>query len=110
MIRVCTKTDIGHDNELVTEILFQCRNGLLYGTVCRGGRIANCEDDAPVFGTNSSSGALDVSASQDRTGIVDLAAKEDVVDDLYESFSLKNMLRDEPSPGCEFLLLGDDCK
>ena len=64
----------------------------------------------PVFETNSSSGAVDVSASQDRTGIVDLAAKEDVVDDLYESFSLKNMLRDEPSPGCEFLLLGDDCK
>ncbi|WP_019507420.1 serine protease [Pleurocapsa sp. PCC 7319] len=62
-----------------------------------------------VFATNSNNGVLDVAASRDLTGRVDLAEKEDVVEDLYKSFSLKNMLRDEPSPGCEFLLLGEDC-
>lgn len=63
-----------------------------------------------VFDANSDNGVLDIAASQDRTGRLDLAEKEDVVEDLYQSFSLKNMLRDEPSPGCEFLLLGEDCK
>lgn len=62
-----------------------------------------------VFDTNSNNGVLDVSAGEDRTGRLDLAEKEDVVEDLYKSFSLKNMLRDEPSPGCEFLLLGEEC-
>lgn len=63
----------------------------------------------PLFETTSNNGVLDVSASSDLAGRLDLAEKEDVVEDLYESFSLKNMLRDEPSPGCEFLLLGEDC-
>lgn len=64
----------------------------------------------PIFETENSNGAFDVAVSRDRTGRLDLQGDEDVVEDLYESFSLKNMLRDEPSPGCEFLLLGDDCK
>ncbi len=64
----------------------------------------------PVFETNSPSGSLDVSAERDLTGRVDLAEKEDVVEDVYASFSLKNMLRDEPSPGCNFLLLGEPCE
>lgn len=64
----------------------------------------------PVFDTNTNNGVLDVSSTQDRTGRLDLAEKEDVVEDLYQSFSLKNMIRDEPSAGCEFLLLGEDCK
>ncbi len=63
----------------------------------------------PVFKTDSNNGVLDVSASEDLTGRLDLAEKDDVVQDVYKSFSLKNMLRDEPSPGCEFLLLGEDC-
>lgn len=63
----------------------------------------------PVFQTNSDSGSLDVPVENDLTGRVDLAEKEDVVEDVYASFSLKNMLRDEPSPGCEFLLLGETC-
>ena len=79
----------------------------------------------PVFETKSSSGSLDVSAERDLTGGLDLAETEvepgltggldlaeteDVVEDVYASFSLKNMLRDEPSPGCEFLLLGEPCE
>ena len=63
----------------------------------------------PVFKTDSNNGVLDISASEDLTGKLDLAEKDDVVQDVYKSFSLKNMLRDEPSPGCEFLLLGEDC-
>lgn len=63
----------------------------------------------PVFKTDSNNGVLDISASEDLTGRLDLAEKDDVVQDVYKSFSLKNMLRDEPSPGCEFLLLGEDC-
>ncbi|MGF1542658.1 MAG: serine protease [Pleurocapsa sp.] len=64
----------------------------------------------PVFDTDNSSGTLDISAEQDLTGSLDLAEKEDVVEDVYASFSLKNMLRDEPSPGCRFLLLGERCE
>lgn len=64
----------------------------------------------PLFETNSTSGILDVSVGNDLVGSLDLSSKEDTVDDVYRSFSLKNMLRDEPSPGCNFLLLGDECK
>jgi serine protease Do len=64
----------------------------------------------PVFNTNSNSGSLDVSAEDDLTGRLDLAEREDVVEDVYASFSLKNMLRDEPSAGCNFLLLGEECE
>lgn len=64
----------------------------------------------PLFETNSSSGILDVSLGNDLVGSVDLGNQEDVVDDIYQSFSLKNMLRDEPSPGCNFLLLGEPCE
>ena len=64
----------------------------------------------PLFETNSGSGVLDLSLENDLVGAVDLSSKEDVVDDVYKSFSLKSMLRDEPSSGCDFLLLGTPCK
>lgn len=63
-----------------------------------------------LFETNTSSGIMDVSVGNDLVGSLDLNNQEDVVDDVYKSFSLKNMLRDEPSPGCDFLLLGEPCK
>ncbi|MGV2830231.1 S1 family peptidase [Myxosarcina sp. GI1(2024)] len=63
----------------------------------------------PIFESNSDSGILDIAANNDLTGRIDLGEREDVVEDLYESFSLKNLLRDEPSPGCRFLLLGEPC-
>ena len=60
--------------------------------------------------SNTVSGTLDVAASDDITGSIDLQSEQDVVEDIYKGFTLKNLLRDEPSPGCEFLLLGDPCK
>jgi serine protease Do len=59
---------------------------------------------------DTSSGTLDVAVTDDLTGSVDLQSEQDVVEDIYEGFTLKNMLRDEPSAGCEFLLLGDSCE
>ncbi len=67
----------------------------------------------PLFDTNSSSGFLDVTIANDLVGSVDLSNlnnPQDVVSNVYQSFSIKNMLRDEPSPGCNFLLLGEVCK
>ena len=64
----------------------------------------------PIFETNSTSGILDVSLGNDLVGSLDLSSQEDTVNDVYQSFSLKNMIRDEPSPGCSFLLLGDSCE
>ncbi|MCC0175696.1 trypsin-like peptidase domain-containing protein [Waterburya agarophytonicola K14] len=64
----------------------------------------------PLFETNSGSGIVDVSLENDLVGALDLSGKEDVVDDVYKSFSLKSMIRDEPSPGCHFLLLGEACE
>jgi hypothetical protein len=59
---------------------------------------------------NARTGTLDFDPQQDITGRFDLSDRQDVVEDIYEGFSLKNMVRDEPSAGCPFLLLGDDCK
>lgn len=64
----------------------------------------------PIFTTNSGSGVLDVSLENDLVGAVDLSGKEDIIDNVYKSFSLKSMIRDEPSSGCEFLLLGTPCQ
>ena len=64
----------------------------------------------PIFESSSSSGIMDVSVGNDLVGSLDLGNKQDVVEDVYKSFSLKNMLRDEPSPGCDFLLLGEPCE
>ncbi len=64
----------------------------------------------PLFESSSTSGIMDVSVGNDLVGSLDLGNKQDVVEDVYKSFSLKNMLRDEPSPGCEFLLLGEPCE
>lgn len=64
----------------------------------------------PLFETSSTSGILDVSVGNDLVGSLDLSGQEDMVDDIYQSFSLENMIRDRPSPGCNFLLLGDSCK
>ena len=64
----------------------------------------------PLFESSSSSGIMDVSVGNDLVGSLDLGNKQDVVEDVYKSFSLKNMLRDEPSPGCDFLLLGEPCE
>jgi len=64
----------------------------------------------PLFDTNSASGVLDQSLDSDLVGAVDLSSQEDVVNDVYKSFSLKSMIRDEPSSGCNFLLLGDSCE
>ena len=62
----------------------------------------------PIFQSDNSIGFLDTDIS-DISGALDLEEKEDVVEDLYKSFSLANLLRDEPSPGCRFLLLGEPC-
>ncbi|ELS04902.1 trypsin-like serine protease with C-terminal PDZ domain [Xenococcus sp. PCC 7305] len=59
---------------------------------------------------NTTSGVLDVDVREDITGAIELEAPQDVIEDIYSGFSLKNMIRDEPSPGCGFLLLGDPCK
>jgi serine protease Do len=56
------------------------------------------------------SGNLDFDPRQDLTGRIDLKDSEDTVEDIYEGFSLKNMIRDQPSVGCQFLLLGDRCE
>ena len=64
----------------------------------------------PIANADASSGALDTAVDEDITGSIDLQSSEDIVEDIYEGFSLKNLLRDEPSPGCEFLLLGDPCE
>ena len=64
----------------------------------------------PISSEEAASGTLDTAVDADITGSIDLQAKEDVVEDIYEGFSIKNLLRDEPSPGCEFLLLGDPCE
>ncbi len=64
----------------------------------------------PLFESSSSSGIMDVSVGNDLVGSLDLNNQQDVVQDVYKSFSLKNLLRDEPSPGCDFLLLGEPCE
>ena len=64
----------------------------------------------PITQKEAASGTLDVAANQDITGSIDLQTEQDVVEDIYEGFTLKNLLRDEPSAGCEFLLLGDSCE
>jgi hypothetical protein len=56
------------------------------------------------------SGTLEFDPRADITGRLDLKDAKDTVEDIYEGFSLKNMIRDEPSVGCQFLLLGDGCK
>lgn len=57
-------------------------------------------------------------ASDDESGVVEVTAEEDITGayedaedpvDIYKSFSLANMLRDRPSAGCRFLLLGEPC-
>jgi serine protease Do len=58
----------------------------------------------------SESGTLDFDPRQDLTGRIDLKDAKDTVEDIYEGFSLKNMIRDQPSAGCQFLLLGDRCE
>jgi hypothetical protein len=64
----------------------------------------------PIAAENNRSGTLDFDPQEDITGRYDLSDRQDVVEDIYEGFSLKNMVRDEPSAGCRFLLLGDECK
>lgn len=57
--------------------------------------------------SNFDRGVIEVTAAEDITGAYEDA--EDQVD-IYKAFSLANMLRDEPSSGCRFLLLGQACK
>ena len=64
---------------------------------------------------NTDRGILDVDVAEDiygwhEFGGLSSQAPQDVIDDIYEGFSLKNLIRDEPSPGCRFLLLGEPCK
>ncbi len=59
---------------------------------------------------NTDSGVLEVDVTEDITGAIELEAPQDVIEDIYEGFSYKNLIRDEPSPGCRFLLLGEPCK
>ena len=64
---------------------------------------------------NTDSGLLEVDVTEDITGAIDFSAlslsdPQDIIEDIYKGFSYKNLIRDEPSPGCEFLLLGDPCK
>lgn len=64
----------------------------------------------PVKTNSNQSGTLDFDPNQDLAGSYDLNDKQDVVEDIYKGFSIKNMLRDRPSAGCGFLLLGDSCE
>ena len=64
----------------------------------------------PLSQNNTDSGVLEVDVAEDITGAIELEAPQDVIEDIYEGFSYKNLIRDEPSPGCRFLLLGEPCK
>ena len=67
----------------------------------------------PTVSQKTEIGILDFSAQEDLVKITSLQpwknSSSDVVEDIYSSFSLANLLRDEPSPGCRFLLLGEPC-
>ncbi len=65
--------------------------------------------------TNTDSGILEVDVTEDIYGWREFGglaseSPQDVIEDIYDGFSLKNLIRDEPSPGCRFLLLGEPCK
>ncbi|MDJ0691573.1 MAG: serine protease [Xenococcaceae cyanobacterium MO_188.B32] len=62
-----------------------------------------------ISDTDRETGEVSFDPQADITGRFDLSDRGDVVEDIYKGFSLKNMIRDEPSPGCRFLLLGEDC-
>ena len=59
---------------------------------------------------DTDSGVLEVDVTEDITGAIEMEAPQDVIEDIYDGFSLKNLIRDEPSPGCRFLLLGEPCE
>lgn len=67
----------------------------------------------PTVSQNSEIGILDFSAEEDLVNVTSSQPSKnssyDVVEDIYNSFSLANLLRDEPSSGCRFLLLGEPC-
>ena len=62
-----------------------------------------------ISDTDRETGEVSFDPEADITGRFDLSDRGDVVEDIYKGFSLKNMIRDEPSAGCRFLLLGEDC-
>ena len=62
-----------------------------------------------ISNVEQETGELDFDPQADITGRFDLSDRGDVVEDIYKGFSLKNMIRDEPSAGCRFLLLGEEC-
>ena len=66
----------------------------------------------PINTSNLERGTLDFDPRQDIVGRLDLSDNNpaDKVEDIYQGFSIKNMIRDEPSAGCRFLLLGEPCK
>jgi hypothetical protein len=67
----------------------------------------------PTVSQTGEIGILDFSAEEDLVNATSpqalTAQPADVVEDIYSSFSLANLLRDEPSSGCRFLLLGEPC-
>ena len=63
-----------------------------------------------IGNVDKDTGEISFDPQADITGRVDLSDREDVVEDIYKGFSLKNMIRDEPSAGCRFLLLGENCR
>jgi len=54
-------------------------------------------------------GTADFEIREDALSVGGFDDPDDQIDNIYEGFQLKNLLRDEPSPGCRFLLLGDPC-
>ena len=52
-----------------------------------------------ISNTDRETGEVSFDPQADITGRFDLSDRGDVVDDIYKGFSLKNMIRDEPSPG-----------
>ena len=66
----------------------------------------------PIISHNSENGILEFSAQEDLVSITSSQPSEnppyDVEEDIYNSFTLANLLRDEPSSGCRFLLLGGE--
>ena len=81
----------------------------------RDGGPAPAKPAAASKPNNTDSGVLEVDVTEDiygwrEFGGLALKDPQDVIEDIYKGFSYKNLIRDEPSPGCEFLLLGDPCK
>ncbi len=67
----------------------------------------------PALSQNTEIGSKDFFPEEDLVNVTSSQPSEnpsyDVIENIYNSFSLANLLRDKPSSGCRFLLLGEPC-